>query len=233
MSGSSDSKTLWIKGSPGAGKSSLCSRAINHIKSQGSIVLFHFYRFDNQLPASKVAAVLVSQLLQYWRNDSETVGSIADYCQEEQVTAASMTKTMRKLVQRRKCECEKLRQAGRRDASVPDAIYLLLDGLNECTSFPELRNLAKFVNEIRTELAIELRLWFSAGNTDVLKKIFVNDGPVLDVDENSRADVQHYLEKSFSGLDILQGAEAEAHWIGDQCRKTVLVAVDQSGTNTR
>lgn len=186
--------------------------------------MFHFYTFDDQLPAKKVAAVLVSQLLQYWRKDLATISSIADYWQEEQVTTASMIKTMRRLVQHRKCECEKLTKAGRQGAVVLDAIHLFLDGLNECTKKPlELRDLAKFVKEITTDLAIEIRLWISAAYTDDLKKHFAADGPILDVDENSRADVQHYLERNLPGLHILQDEEAEAYFIGDQCCKTGLL----------
>lgn len=73
-----EQSNLWLRGSPGAGKSFLCSAAIDYVsRTPQAICLHYFYRFDDQSgtgsggeegqgAAVRTAALLIHQLLRHF-----------------------------------------------------------------------------------------------------------------------------------------------------------------------
>lgn len=78
---------IWLKGSPGAGKSHVCSKAIDRVAKSQDLCLYYFYRFDYQLSTLdkhgkmadesrlRMSSLLIDQLLRQLLRDDPSIAN--------------------------------------------------------------------------------------------------------------------------------------------------------------
>lgn len=188
--------SIWLKGSPGAGKSLVCSKAIDSVARTQDVHLYYFYRFDYQLAASeprgnaakenklRMSSLLIDQLLrQLWRDDPSVATCICQFIEIE----AKNTKTLAEVVH---ILLKKSSQSPRRK------IYLLLDGLDDAQGPFTGQDLLNVALELFRGLEddICLRLWVSSQDslnlTSSLPKC-----TVINLDDQAESDVRDHLAR--------------------------------------
>lgn len=201
--------SIWLKGSPGAGKSHVCSKAIDSVTKTQDVCLYYFYRFDYQLSASdsqgntadenklRMSSLLIDQLLrQLWRDDPSVANRICQFIETEQKNTKTLAEIVRILLKRSVAEGDAApEQTG---SSLPPRrkIYLLLDGLDE-TQGPftgqDLLNVA--LDLFRgLEEDVCLRLWVSSQDSLNLTSSLPNC-TVINLDDQAESDVRDHLAR--------------------------------------
>lgn len=163
--------SIWLKGSPGSGKSHICSKAIDSVSKTQDVYLYYFYRFDYQLSTSdpqgntahenklRMSSLLIDQLLrQLWRDDPTVANRICQFIEIEERNTKTLAEVVQILLKRSSVEQNESPRSPRR------RIYLLLDGLDE-TQGPftgqDLLNVARDLF-LGLEEDVCLRLWVSS-----------------------------------------------------------------------
>ena len=187
-----DKAYLWLRGPPGAGKSVACSRAIEHVVEQGSIVLYHFLTFDKPSVSIRVIALLVDQLLSHYKKtDTSVAAPVFSYTDHSTRNFATIKEAARILL-----------QSSQATLMTPEKqrIFVFLDGLDEA-SRGEAANMIKFLINLKKEAEIDLRICISCRNSIDLS-MDVSKYSVIDVGEYMEKDVRAYLSREFPQLRI-------------------------------
>lgn len=195
--------SIWLKGSPGSGKSHVCSKAIDSVAKTQDLYLYYFYRFDYQLSGSepngntadenklRMSSLLIDQLLrQLWRDDATVANRICQFIEIEEKNTKTLAEVVRILLKRTSVEQTESSRSPRRK------IYLLLDGLDE-TQGPftgqDLLNVARDLFD-GLEEDVYLRLWVSSQDslnlTSSLPKC-----TVINLDDQAESDVRDHLAR--------------------------------------
>lgn len=195
---------LCLTGSPGAGKSFLCSRAIEHISSLQKICLYHFYRFDDrttsisiegrssQTNAVRTASILVDQLFQYFCDKNRrTAGAISRFAELCRFTEQSE----KNLTNLREATRIILAEAAEDLQRAPQiTIFMFLDGLDELQCPSGVDEIMNVFRGLEQDPPIAVKAWMSSRTGS--DRNFILDGSFsIHFDEHSEADVGIYLDE--------------------------------------
>lgn len=188
--------SIWLKGSPGAGKSHVCSKAIDSVAKTEDVYLYYFYRFDCQLAPSepqgnaanvnklRMSSLLLDQLLrQLWRDDPSVATSICQFIEIEEKNTKTLAEVVHILL--KKCSGSPRRK-----------IYLLLDGLDETQGSFTGQDLLSVARDLFRGLEedICLRLWVSSQDSLNLTRSLPNC-TVINLDDHAESDVRDHLAR--------------------------------------
>lgn len=201
--------SIWLKGSPGAGKSHVCSKAIDSVAEIQDVCLYYFYRFDYQLSASdsqkntadenklRMSSLLIDQLLrQLWRDDPSVANRICQFIEIEQKNTKTLAEIVRILLKRSVAgEHAAPEQTG---SSRPPRrkIFLLLDGLDETQGAFTGKDLLNVALDLFRGLEdhVCLRLWISSQDSLNLTSSLPNC-TVINLDDQAESDVRDHLAR--------------------------------------
>lgn len=200
---SNGTASIWLKGSPGSGKSHVCSKAIDSVAKTQDVYLYYFYRFDYQLSTSephgnigyenklRMSSLLIDQLLrQLWRDDPTIANRICQFIEIEEKNTKTLTEVVHILLKKPSVAQNDSSRSPRRK------IYILLDGLDE-TQGPftgqDLLNVARDLFH-GLEEDVCLRVWVSSQDnlnlTSSLPKC-----TVINLDGQAESDVRDHLAR--------------------------------------
>ncbi|KAK4223080.1 hypothetical protein QBC38DRAFT_539242 [Podospora fimiseda] len=187
---------LWVKGSPGVGKSFLCSMGIDYVMKLNEFCLYYFHRFDDQDGtdaadresghlAVRVTAILVDQLCRHLYNKDRTIiTDVAHYLETEERTMSTLAEIVRRFIQQWTDK-----QAG----GVKSIIHLFLDGLDETRDDDTTKNILHIFQSLQQHFPVLVRVWVSSRDKPGLKQL-LGHFLQIDIDQYTKADVQAYLE---------------------------------------
>jgi hypothetical protein len=186
------SRSLWLRGGCGTGKSVACSYAISHVKSAMPTtgVAFQFYSFDEQFSALAVYRNIAEQLYdQLYEHEDDVSDLIHDLALNSRCSYDNLTRMIRLLV------------------SELSQTYIFIDGLDEeCTNKPrwdEASEVVTFLRSLADECASTVSFWCSSQDRynifEMLKSIRKIQ---LDKTTNSGT-IEMFFAKSVSSLDTL------------------------------
>ncbi|KAI9647061.1 hypothetical protein NHQ30_005063 [Ciborinia camelliae] len=188
------SSVLWVKAAPGAGKSVLCSYAIQKTSEANSPVcsLYQYYSFDEVFSSLQVYCSIAEQLAnRLWTYLEDMPEDIHAFTQR--TTTASMTEDVKTFI--------------RMALSRLPTSYLFLDGLDEeCDAGPRweaMNDALEFFIELAGDSAYKFKLWCSSQDRADLNRRF-KDCAVIEITKDiNSADIELYLSKSILKLDSL------------------------------
>lgn len=194
-------KSIWLKGTPGAGKSHVCSKAIDHVADSQELCLYYFYRFDYQFSPEENKLLMSSRLIdqlfrQVWRDDPAVVGRIRQFIEVSEKNTTALAQVAQMLL--KPSNQEEVSQPEQASNSVPPRrkIYLLLDGLDE-TQGPVIgRDVLKAALSLFDGLEEEvcLRLWVSSQDSMDLSNYLLQCA-VINLDDHAEPDVRNHLAR--------------------------------------
>jgi hypothetical protein len=220
---------LWVKGSPGAGKSVLCSAAINHVTNRlQGVCLYYFYRFDDQSDAGigvddpgysvRAAALLVDQLFRYfWRQDRRIAGPVGAFIETVEKNTTTLAEVVRLIL---KYGHQHSQEQGARSAAEPIILYLFLDGLDENRNPRAANEILRLLHGLENETPIMRKLWISSRDTNVLRQD-LDQCTVINIDDHAEADVKDYLTKVVPKFNI--GTERDCEINGKPRRTPIFI----------
>uniref|UniRef100_L2FH03 Zinc finger protein n=1 Tax=Colletotrichum fructicola (strain Nara gc5) TaxID=1213859 RepID=L2FH03_COLFN len=190
---------LWLRGSPGAGKSFLCSKAIESVSSNPcNICLYYFYPIagsrDNEKTGSavEITSLLVDQLFRYfWRQNQNIVVPIGGYIRDRSRTMESLANVVL-LILRHGNQKDGEPRSSLHTAAV--RLYLFLDGPDESVDPHAAREILMAFERIDEQLSVVQKSWVSSRDTNELG--FLRQWEVISVDEHAEADVKGFLLSS-------------------------------------
>lgn len=189
------SPVLWIHAPPGSGKSMLCSRIIEHIKTEypNVPVAYHFFRFDQVYSACEVLRHLAYQLLSKFRLDRkyEDPHALLPDDKEQEYSVPYIRKLIAML-------------------SKPfSKVYFIVDGLDEENS-TERWTQAKVVMDTLIDLqanqANNVRVLFSSQLRDSVAET-LGRFDTVDASEPLRKDTTLFLERAVSSMRFTKSAQ--------------------------
>ncbi|PWY68963.1 hypothetical protein BO94DRAFT_299499 [Aspergillus sclerotioniger CBS 115572] len=195
MDSSNPASQLWVKASPGAGKSVLTAYAAEKMKatsSDNAAVIYHYFTFDEEFPALLVYRCLAEQLVnRLGKQTGDMPKEIHRFTQEGATTA----------------NVEDVKQVIKMLFEEMGVTYLFLDGLDEeCETDSRKQELCKvleFFGEL-ARTAPRLRIWYSSQHRTCLDSC-LKSLPSIEItkDLNSR-DIERYLSQKITELDSLE-----------------------------
>lgn len=200
---------IWLKGSPGAGKSHLCSKAIETVAKTQHVCLYYFYSFDYQFSMSttpksaadesklRMASLLIDQLLRIlWKEDPSVANRIWNFIEVEAKNTKTLAQVVQILLKKPPQEGSTMPQQDRGSPSPRRKIYLLLDGLNETQGSFTGQDLLNVALDLFRGLEDEvcLRLWVSSqDNTGISRSL--SECAVINLDDLAESDVRDHLAR--------------------------------------
>ncbi|KAF5502847.1 hypothetical protein CGCA056_v014210 [Colletotrichum aenigma] len=195
---------LWLRGSPGVGKSYLCSTAIEHVSKQlGEICLYYFYRFDDQPETGssdgiRAAALLVDQLFRhFWKQDQRIAAHVNDYIKTTEKNMTSLAETARLIIKQGN---QFSQEKGIAPQANSPSVYLFLDGLDENKHSHAAEDILKLFESVDEEPSILRKTWISSRETNVLN-IHLRQWPMVNVDKHAEVDVKDFLTRMVPKLE--------------------------------
>lgn len=199
---------LWLKGSPGAGKSHVCSKAIDHVVNTQELCLYYFYRFDYQFETDEIklqiSSLLIDQLFrQVWRDDPTIAGRICQFTETQEKNTTTLAQIGQMLLKTSKPE-------GSPDPTRPSSLYtsrrklyVLLDGLDEVqgpfTGDDVLKLALSLFNGLEEEVC--LRLWVSSrDSTDLSRSLPLAKCTMINLDDHAEPDVRNHLAREVTKI---------------------------------
>jgi NACHT domain len=197
-----NSPILWLCASPGFGKSIICSRAVQLIQDSdpNAAVVYHFYQHDQRFSAGETLRILAGQLLECYGKSSNQI--------DDELYLKS---------QRTSCSPENVQEAITMLVKRLPKTYFFIDGLDEEVTPPTRWTKASTVLDFLILLSIAspdtVRIWFSSQSLPCISdKLGLH--PTLDVKDQVRADVMHYLSHTMSrsNPDLDEEEKEEMLW---------------------
>ena len=196
---------LWLRGSPGYGKSFICSTAIESVSSKPrDICLYYFYRFDDQDAAGTrgedsdsravtVAALLVQELFRhFWRQDRRIANSVSAYTKTKGKTFTSLAEVIRLIFKHGR---QYSRENGMMSDVNPIRLFLFLDGLDENKDPRAASEVLKLFDGLEEEFPVIQKIWISSQETTTLRQA-LKEWPAIQSDSHVEDDVRSYLIKT-------------------------------------
>ncbi|KAF4820561.1 Vegetative incompatibility protein HET-E-1 [Colletotrichum siamense] len=206
---------FWLRGSPGAGKSLLCSTAIEHVRQkQDGICLYYFYSFDDnsevgdgsqtdpdsnvKVVKMKAVALLVDQLFRHiCRQDQGVTNYVYDYIKTEEMTIKTLEEVVRLILR------DGYRYAqgtGNPLNTEPIILYVFIDGLDgEKHSRTAADILKLFDSAGQSHVAVQ-KYWVSSRDTTMLDQ-HLETCPAIVIDKHAETDIQDFLTRSVRKFD--------------------------------
>ncbi len=201
---------LWLRGSPGTGKSFICSTAIEHVSNtQQEMCLYYFYRFDDQSatrskgedPAGRdvrVAALLVDQLFRhFWRQDRRIATPVGAYMKTANKTLGSLAEVIRVIMRHGH---QYSQENGTTSNTKPASLFLCLDGLDENKDPQAVSEILKLFEGLEEDFTVLRKTWVSSQETYSLQG-HLKDWPSIHADEHVEDDVKSYLATTIPRLN--------------------------------
>ncbi|KAI3395885.1 hypothetical protein diail_670 [Diaporthe ilicicola] len=200
---------IWLQGSPGAGKSYVCSKAIDRVAMSQNVYLYYFYRFDNQFSTYaqhgrttdesklQMSSLLTDQLLrQLCRDDVSIANHIYQSIEVEEKNTKTLARVVQMLLKKPQPEGSTAPRESRTAPSLRRKIYLLLDGLDEAQGSFTGRNLLNVALDLFRDLQDEvcLRFWVSSQDNMELSKSLL-DCAVINFDDQAEAAVRDHIAR--------------------------------------
>lgn len=211
---------LWLRGSPGAGKSFLCSTGIQHVSNKlQEVCLYYFYRFDDQSGAGsggddlagsgvRAAAILVDQLFRhFWRQDRRIASPVSAYIKTVEKTITSLAEATRLILRQGHRYAE---EKGTMSDAETISLHLFLDGLDENRSPHAEDELLTLFGGLEEELPVIQKVWISSRETNVLKQR-LKQWPVINIDDHADADIKGFLINAVPKFDNNTESRQEAN----------------------
>jgi Cdc6-like AAA superfamily ATPase len=187
---------LWVKASPGVGKSVLSAYAIDQVAQitpDTSATIYQYYTFDEEFQAIQVYRCLAEQLAnRLWTLIGDMPEQIHAYTQRSSTSA----------------KAEDVKAVIRMLVEHISTTYIFLDGLDEeCDHGPRLGQLSDvldFFAELASQKPRYVRLWCSSQHRTCLDHR-LKGIPSIEVTKNLNSyDIEMYLSEMISGLDNLE-----------------------------
>ncbi|QKX57422.1 uncharacterized protein TRUGW13939_04534 [Talaromyces rugulosus] len=185
---------IWVKASPGVGKSVLTAYAVETIPkicNESCAVIYQYFTFDEEFRTIVVYRSLAEQLANQLGTITEMPEDVHEFTQRgASSTKADDVKTViSKLVEK-----------------IP-VTYVFLDGLDEeCKQEPRrkmLFDILSFFDDLASKTSSRLRLWYSSQQHTCLDDRFQNH-PSIEVTKSLNGlDIETYLSHKFTALDRL------------------------------
>ena len=201
IDGTSGQPILWLYAGPGCGKSTLCSRAVEHVENMGSnpAVSFQFFNFDDQRrTALRTAQTLAAQIFeQFWLRHQDVPENLCTQIQKSGADLRNVLDFIRLVIQ-----------------ELP-SVYVFLDGLDE--ECPEVRwreacKIVSFLVDLTTSTPGTMRLWCSTQDRLEIREMF-KGFLTIDMKDEVEKDVNNYLSQTIPGLDSIEVDEVVRHRI--------------------
>ena len=182
--GQTNPSVLWIQGQPGAGKSVLCSAAIEEAKSLPFEIAaaFIFLRLARKAEPIQILRDLslqfLYQLFQRQQHGSEIQESLLAVLRTDRDVYANVKRMFEQLVEQ----------------LAP--VYVFLDGLNEVEC--DIQSLLKFFIDMASN--DKLRLWCSSQYTPEVKRALDGCRELIVTAADTQDDIQSYLSKTVTRL---------------------------------
>lgn len=199
-------KSIWLKGTPGAGKSHVCSKAIDHVADSQELCLYYFYRFDYHFTPEENKILMSSRLIdqlfrQVWRDDPAVAGRVRQFIEVSEKNTAALAQVAQMLL--KPPISEEGSEPEQTSKSVPSSrkIYLLLDGLDE-TQGPIIgRDVLKAALSLfdGLEQDVCLRLWVSSQDSMDLSNYLLQCA-VINLDDHAEPDVRNHLARAVPNI---------------------------------
>ncbi|KAL3253299.1 hypothetical protein ABHI18_009601 [Aspergillus niger] len=196
MEKDSPASQVWVKASPGAGKSVLTAYAVEKLEAtsaENAAVIYHYFTFDEEFPALMVYRCLAEQLVnRLGKQTGDMPKDIHKFTQEGATTA----------------NAEDVKQVIRMLLEEMAVTYIFLDGLDEeCETENRKKELCKvldFFGELSRAMPGRLRIWYSSQHRTCLDAP-LSSLPSIEItkDLNSR-DIEHYLLNKIEDLKSLE-----------------------------
>ena len=200
LNGNSNLSVLWLKGSPGSGKSMLCSRAIAHIDSIESfpVSAFHFSQPSRQWTVLQTTKSIANQLFErYWsKHDSVP----------EHLYAAIL---------KNRDEPKNVRDFLKLLVKEFSVAYIFIDGLDEDDPngrAPEAVNMINILLDLANSCGNSIRIWFSSQDKHQIREE-LHKFPTIDVQNQVNKDVDNYLSQAVPLLHKAEIDDETSQWI--------------------
>lgn len=186
---------LWIHAPPGSGKSMLCSRIIEHIKSErpSSPVAYHFFQFDQMYSPCEVLQHLAYHLLDKFRLDRkyEDPNALLPDDTEREYTVAYLRKLIAMLIKSF------------------SKVFFIVDGLDEEHS-AERWTRAKVVIDVLIDLqrkhAGVVRVLFSSQLRDPIRET-LGQYNTVDIADHLNKEMAIFLESAVSSMRFARSGQ--------------------------
>ncbi|KAF0319210.1 hypothetical protein GQ607_013603 [Colletotrichum asianum] len=201
---------FWLRGSPGAGKSLLCSTAIEHIRQRRhDICLYYFYRFDDQSEVSdnsendsgiyvKAVALLVDQLFRHvCRWDQRMANIVYDYIKTEEMTTNTLEAVARLIFADGYRYAQEMKSIS---SPEPINLYIFIDGLDEGNPSSTVASILGLLDRCGRSHAVLQKHWVSSRDTTFLDQQ-LETCPSIVIDKRAETDVQDFLTRSVRKFD--------------------------------
>ena len=171
---------LWVQGQPGAGKSILCSAAIEEVKKSPNemAAAFTFLRLAQKAGSIQLlrdlSVQLLYQMFQRQQQDQDIPESLYTVLRSDRDVLANVKAMFEQLVEQ----------------LLP--VYVFLDGLNEVEG--DLGDILKFF--IGMASSGRLRLWCSSQYTPDVKRALEGQNELLVTAADTQDDIESYLSKT-------------------------------------
>ncbi|PYI00733.1 hypothetical protein BO78DRAFT_434188 [Aspergillus sclerotiicarbonarius CBS 121057] len=193
---------LWVKASPGAGKSVLTAYAVEKMKaisSDKAAVIYHYFTFDEEFPALLVYRCLAEQLVnRLGKQIGDMPKEIHRFTQEGATTA----------------NVEDVKQVIKMLLEEMSVTYIFLDGLDEeCETDGRKQELCKvldFFGELGRETPNRLRIWYSSQQRTCLDSQLKSLPSIEITKDLNSCDIERYVSQKIADLN---GLELDAGYI--------------------
>jgi NACHT domain len=200
---------LWLSGVPGAGKSVLCSRIIEHIRQtepSSTAVAYHFFRFDQQQSSTiEVLRVIAIQLLEtLWNSVAELPDSVMAITQKSPNNFKNVVEMIKAIT----------------SSPAMSRAFVFVDGLDEevtgrpmDVSLETLDSLISVASSFCSDDSGTVRLWLSSQPHVQISRRMATF-PKITFAQQNEADIRLFFEKSLPELgDISVDEEEQNHWL--------------------
>ncbi|KAI4693775.1 uncharacterized protein J4E84_002351 [Alternaria hordeiaustralica] len=195
-----DSKTLWVRGRPGAGKSVLSAHIIHHLRGLGLDCSFYFFVQGDKTKAT-INTFLRSMAWQMASQHPHLLSIVLDISTSSQITG--INKTDHVAVWRR------LFLSGMLKCRLDTPQYWVIDAVDECKGGSELVTLLSKMQEVwPISLLITSRDSFDRYADGAVQRIEVMSETIQEEDTNK--DIAQYLRSCQDQLPATGAAEREA-----------------------
>lgn len=203
---SDTSNIIWLKGSPGAGKSHVCSKAIDHVAHTDELYLYYFYRFDYQFMEDEgkllMSTILIEQLFRQVCRDDPTIASrIYQFTEAEEKNTTTLARIAEMLLKSATPEINSFSAVTSPSPASRRKVYLLLDGLDETrglfTGQTALKVASSLFRGIEEEVC--LRLWVSSRDSMDLSRDLLQCA-VINLDDHAEHDVRNHLAREVPNI---------------------------------
>ena len=191
---------IWVRGGPGAGKSTLCSHAIQHVErlENFTTTAFHFFQANTQWTALQTTKNLASQLFEeYWKQKHAIPKHIYEATLKSSSDPQNIEEFIKTLI---------------KDFPLTHIFFDSLDVENEKTRWPDAANIISIVLDLMKDASNSVKIWFSSQNKHQIREK-LQQFPTITMQDQTDRDVNAYLSEVVPSLHGSEVDEDTRKWI--------------------